>query len=1236
MSQPASGASAPRHVAELERLVAVVQRDGRGVGAVVCGPPGVGTSTLMTDLARAVKDSGGLALVGSCAPGDSAPYRGMRGVIEGALAELDRQGNARTLAPLVAAFAVEAPGGGWRSSSSDLIRTEARANLYEAVRATLQAAAASRPTAILLRDAHRLDSDSLELLEHLCASGDVGIARLPLGPEHAHRAPVFVLECLLLPDAPPSEHRTVERLMGLAALETVRIEGMGRDEVAAWLGSDAVVDRVMALTGGVPQRLRLLLDSLPADLDDVARASLLALPPEARRVLHVVGVADGLLAAADLAAICGDTEIGVARAVAALRERDLVLRDAAGRLSLGPGAPRRWAEDGAGDLAELHLAVGERIASRWALERDDALVLEAAHHFVAAGDRTRAVAWGLQAGALLQRRLSHHAAREMYQSLLGLNPEAGTERTLRLRLAEAAAAVGRVDEARAELERVLEAESDDEQTSLLLRLGELHLATGQLDAAAAVLARASIAAVDAQAGQRARVLGAEVARLRGELRSAEDLCLDALTTSEGEARADLLVTLGNVRLQQGRLNEARRSYEEAVRTQAAPDSVRARALLNLGIIAIREGAYPDAVRRLQQSLIGCEEAGEYFGAALSLFNLGVASEFMERYGLAEGYYVRALDLFDRLGRQLHVASALSSLADVYITLGAPRRARRLLQRALPLAAEVGAPRVASLARQKLGLVEMELCRWTRAIPILAEAAEDLRSGGATEDQAWTLAYLSRALWHADRVEDATETLDDLRELPLDRDHEVFGIAAIVEARIRLASGEPDEAVALAGEAGRIYARRGQRAGRVEALGIAAAAHRADGDVSAAVQSLDEARALLDELKDAVPLARRQRFLRRPVWHDLLDPAQDDPIPASSAEGVLVTMAGGDSPLASLHVPGLIGASAAIRAALHAIERVAASGSPVLLLGESGTGKELVARAIHDLSTRAARSYVRVNSAALPESLLESELFGHERGAFTGAVARREGKFEQADTGTLFLDEIGDITKKTQVSLLRVLQEGEVQPVGAGRTRKVDVRVICATNRDLAQMVRDERFRLDLYFRIRGVTIELPPLRERRGDVGVLVQHFLAGLQQPGAPLAVAPDAMRLLEAYHWPGNIRELENVLRGATFFAEAGVIRAEHLRRFIDRDTFTDTRGEPEVAPQVAPVDDETLDAAFSLDEARRRMEIKYIALALERSGGNITKAAELLKMTRPRLSQKIKDYDISIRTARDGRTR
>ena len=233
--------------------------------------------------------------------------------------------------------------------------------------------------------------------------------------------------------------------------------------------------------------------------------------------------------------------------------------------------------------------------------------------------------------------------------------------------------------------------------------------------------------------------------------------------------------------------------------------------------------------------------------------------------------------------------------------------------------------------------------------------------------------------------------------------------------------------------------------------------------------------------------------------------------------------------------GLIGGSPAIRRVLDRISRVAATGASVLVSGETGTGKELIARAIHAASARAMRPFVRLNCGALAEGLVASELFGHERGAFTGAVERRKGRFELAHGGTIFLDEVGELPPAMQVALLRVLQEGTFERVGGTETLKTDVRVIAATNRDLDEAVREGRFRSDLYFRLNVVPIAVPPLRERRSDIPLIVDHYAsqcaakAGKHFDG----VSPSAMQALMAYPWPGNVRELQNVLERAVILA-------------------------------------------------------------------------------------------------------
>ena len=240
---------------------------------------------------------------------------------------------------------------------------------------------------------------------------------------------------------------------------------------------------------------------------------------------------------------------------------------------------------------------------------------------------------------------------------------------------------------------------------------------------------------------------------------------------------------------------------------------------------------------------------------------------------------------------------------------------------------------------------------------------------------------------------------------------------------------------------------------------------------------------------------------------------------------------------------IVGESAAVRAMLRDVKKVAGVETTVLLMGETGVGKELVARAIHDASPRQSRPLVKMNCGAIPQGLVESELFGHERGAFTGALQKRIGRFEMADKGTLFMDEVGELPLDTQVKLLRVLQEQEFERIGATRSQRVDVRLVAATNRDLETEVNGGRFRRDLFYRLNVFPVRIPPLRERGGDIPLLVRHFLAQLQRKLAkPVqAVTEEGMRRLQVYPWPGNIRELQNVLERACVMATSPIVEID-----------------------------------------------------------------------------------------------
>ncbi len=304
---------------------------------------------------------------------------------------------------------------------------------------------------------------------------------------------------------------------------------------------------------------------------------------------------------------------------------------------------------------------------------------------------------------------------------------------------------------------------------------------------------------------------------------------------------------------------------------------------------------------------------------------------------------------------------------------------------------------------------------------------------------------------------------------------------------------------------------------------------------------------------------------------------------------------------------------------NVIEKVKDYKTTVLVTGESGTGKELVSRALHFNSIRRHAPFVAVNCGGIPENLLESELFGHVKGAFTDAVRSKKGLFEEAQGGTLFLDEIGELPLSLQVKLLRVLQEHEIRPVGDNKTIKVDVRIVAATARDLGELVRQGKFREDLYYRINVLTIVIPPLRERKEDIRLLIDHFIKKYNKvikPKKVVGVSPEAMQVLMNYKWPGNVRELENIIERALVLTEHDTIQLEDLP--VNLHSF-------EMPPE-AGEQEELVPESLSIKKNAKKMESKLISIALAKTKGNKTQAAQLLEISLPALLYKIKEYGLN----------
>ena len=312
---------------------------------------------------------------------------------------------------------------------------------------------------------------------------------------------------------------------------------------------------------------------------------------------------------------------------------------------------------------------------------------------------------------------------------------------------------------------------------------------------------------------------------------------------------------------------------------------------------------------------------------------------------------------------------------------------------------------------------------------------------------------------------------------------------------------------------------------------------------------------------------------------------------------------------------IIGNSAAMQTVFDMIAQVSHSEATVLVRGESGTGKELVAQALHYNSPRADRPLIRVNCAALPESVIESELFGHEKGAFTGAISTRKGRFELADSGSIFLDEIGDLSPILQVKLLRILQERQFERVGGNRTLRVNVRIITATNRHLEQLMESSHFREDLYYRLNVFPIHIPPLRDRKSDLLLLVDHFIERYASRNRTTIrrLSTPAIDLLMNYHWPGNVRELENCIERAVLLSVDGVIHSHHLPPSLQSAESSDTG------------------VAGSLQDALDNLEREMVIEALKSTGGNMSRAAELLQISERIIGLRVRKYAITPRTFR-----
>jgi transcriptional regulator with GAF, ATPase, and Fis domain/tetratricopeptide (TPR) repeat protein len=826
---------------------------------------------------------------------------------------------------------------------------------------------------------------------------------------------------------------------------------------------------------------------------------------------------------------------------------------------------------------------------------------------------------------------------------------------LRKRAAERALDAGQADEAYrwAKGAAALINADGAEDISVTLLLGRAAVAMGDLVTARVALERARGAVNDQEMQASIAAELAEVAYAEGKSGEAEAQAKLALRSTRAVTCLRARNTIGKLLLADARWEEAERHFADDAHVAAAAGEPTSelRARVNRAVALLSRGQLEEAERIFATVLDDGERTGDHRAAAFALHNLAVVATWRHEYGDALELTERTLQKRLRIGDRLMTASVLDNLADLRGKVGLLDHAdhavafgRRLLGPGMPptlaVRFSIHAARLA-LVRGRTALAQREV---SKALTEHNIHVGEL-PGGAHR-------IAARIALEDGDVARATDAITRARELATTD----FARAEVALLDVLLARAKGEVSISLVDGAVNLARVAGEEELLREVHVVASRVHLACGEVECARAHIEQAIAVRDAVARTLRADVRAAFLARRDTQLLDELVVATRVESARASDQELDAEGPRTQRSPTSPPArhMIGDDPAIRALLAAIRKVARTDSTVLVHGESGTGKELVAEALHRSSERAHAPFVALNCAALVETLLLSELFGHEKGAFTGAVARRRGRFELAEGGTLFLDEIGEISPRTQVALLRVLQERTFERVGGTTSIRTNCRIICATHRDLKAMVERGEFREDLYYRLRGITLDVPALRARIGDLPRIAENLLSriAVERSEAAKTLSPDAVELLMRHTWPGNVRELDNALRAASLFAESSFITANDFRdnvedlRTLGRSPSTPPASPLTIIGATTPANDDddggTLpqdeagataiayacvrQGSVSLSDLKRQIERDCVARALAETHGNITRAAALLGMKRPRLSQLVKQYGLT----------
>ncbi len=1273
VGDPTLGVMCVGREAELAKLDTMYSRAAveGGHSVLINGPSGVGKSRLLLELKRRLRLDGVCVLEGRCRQDQTAyqPFLEIVRVASNYLADL---------APALfqAARSMEIieglSGGGIPNGDLRFDRWEdRRIRLYDSVGELLSTVAQVRAPVIILHDAQFADEASLSLLGHL-------LNTLSGSPELRRQDAHNVFKGLFI---------VSERLNGRGATVGTRdlssvshahltLSGLDRAGVEAFLTSPEVVSRFVEASGGNPRHLEALLEPSDSDADALLLLRLKDLPAGARRIASALAVLGRPASPRTLGRLAGLLGTKLGPAMERLMRAEVLLssiQDGDLKLSYKSTSDQ---EAVVGELKEEELRQHHATIGRELLSQGDE-VCAAEHLLQGDQDGQHASEVAIAAGERLEIAFAYDRAIDLYERAIARDQDTELRHELEEHLCDLLELTGEYERAVTLTERL--AERSPHEPRLARRIGHLHLQQGDFSQAKTKLAEALNLVASDEPLERAFILTdlAELSYLQGRHREAQET-VDRVLNLEG---VDTLVpvlkarnTLGKVLLEQGDFSGAavifRTNLTESRAANVTPEEIRS--LINLGISHLRQGRYQEAADCYRAGLSAAESSQDYRHRAFCLQNLGVLAHWRRDYTSALQLFHDAIQTFLKLGHKSWLSWLALDLGDLYLELGDVGRAENMLDLSTSLVNAKDDSQTPLFAQVLQGKLAAYYGRFQDAEDFFRNAHAEAEKAGKNDEAATAALELSRLMLDTGSAVEAEALASQLTDAP------TLKTRADAQALVGQALGHEDrdiDGAARALDTARsLYEQAGDPFGLWSVMALIGDLYKRSGNVRDATRAIEKAQSIEAQIRKSVPVEFVDRYLAHPRRRLLLErigvvvgPSLDqsfspvDRVVPAAADTVPV--AGGSSARrngqahrrSARHCERyshIIGESEKLIRVFDLLDKIAPLESTVLVRGESGTGKELIAEAIHTNSPRRDKPIIKVNCGALVEGLLLSELFGHERGAFTGASRRKKGRFEVADGGTIFLDEIGDITPRTQVALLRVLQEKEFERVGGNTPIHVDVRIVCATNRNLERMVQDGSFREDLYYRLKAFQIEVPPLRSRSTDVVLLANTFLDQMVNDGdcPDRTLSDQAGHQLGLHAWPGNVRELQNVIRSVSLLSEGTTIMPSDLQEFLPgmvlpvppverlpiptpSMTKVSASSDPVVSDASPRGEDEGEDAyselineGLSLHDYKKKIEEECIARALRQTSGNITRAATLLKMKRPRLSQLVKKYGLT----------